>query len=67
MTAKAQIMEMIDFVPENQLPSLLDIVKQFAQGNADDFVTKDDLRMHEIAIQEYKNGETTGHEDINWD
>lgn len=67
MTAKAQIMEMIDFVPENQLPSLLNIVKQFVQGNADDFVTEDDLRAHRLAMQEYENGDTVSHEDINWD
>lgn len=33
----------------------------------DDVATEDDLKAHRIAMEEYANGETTAHDDINWD
>lgn len=32
----------------------------------DDSVPADDLRPHNIAMQEYRRGETVSHEDIDW-
>ena len=64
MTVKAQIVRMIDFIPDRELPIILEVVKRFA---ADDFATEDDLKAHRLAMQEYERGETVSHNDINWD
>ena len=66
MTVKAQIMEMIDFVPDGELPILLEVVKRFVPSDADDRMTEEDLRSHCLAVQEYKNGETVSHDEIDW-
>ena len=67
MTVKAQIMEMMDFVPDRELPILLEVVKRFIPNDADDRMTDDDLNAHRLAMQEYRNGETVSHSEINWD
>ena len=64
MTVKAQIVRMIDFIPDRELPIILEVVKRFA---ADDFATEDDLKAHRLAMQEYERGEIVSHNDINWD
>ena len=64
MTVKAQIVRMIDFIPDRELPIILEVVKRFA---TDDFATEDDLKAHRLAMQEYERGETVSHNDINWD
>ena len=64
MTVKAQIVRMIDFIPDRELPIILEVVKRFA---ADDFATEDDLKAHRLAMQEYERGETASHNDIDWD
>ena len=67
MTVKAQIVEMMDFVPDRELPILLEVVKRFIPNDADDRMTDDDLNAHRLAMQEYRNGETGSHSEINWD
>lgn len=67
MTVKAQIVEMIDFVPARELPIILEVVKRFIPNDADDRMTEDDLNAHRRAMQEYNNGETVSHDEINWD
>ena len=67
MTVKAQIVEMMDFVPDRELPILLEVVKHFIPNDADDRMTDDDLKAHRLAMQEYRNGETVSHSEINWD
>ena len=67
MTVKAQIVEMMDFVPDRELPILLEVVKRFIPNDADDRMTDDDLNAHRLAMQEYRNGETVSHSEINWD
>lgn len=67
MSVKAQIMEMMDFVPDRELPILLEVVKHFIPSDADDHMTENDLNSHRCAMQEYKSGETVSHSEINWD
>ena len=67
MTVKAQVMEMLDVVPDEEMPILLEIVKRFIPRDADDFASVDDLKAHKIAMQEYERGETVSHDDIDWD
>lgn len=67
MTVKAQIVEMMDFVPDRELPILLEVVKRFIPNDADDHITEDDLNSHRRAMQEYKSGESISHSEIDWD
>ncbi|MCR4909169.1 MAG: hypothetical protein K5985_10075 [Lachnospiraceae bacterium] len=64
MNAKNQIVQMIDYVPENDLAILLEVVKHFI---SDDIATPDDLEAHREAEAEYAAGETINHNDIKWD
>lgn len=67
MTVKGQLLQMIDFVPEGELPILLEVVRRFVPVDVDDVATEDDLRAHRAAMEEYANGETIAHDAINWD
>lgn len=67
MTVKAQIVEMIDFVPDRELPIILEVVKRFIPQDADTIATEDDLKSHRLAMEEYERGKTISHNDINWD
>ncbi len=66
MTVKAQIVEMMDFVPERELPIILEVVKRFIPSDIDDRMTEDDLNSHRRAMQEYRSGETVSHGEIDW-
>lgn len=65
MTVKAQILNMVELVPENELPIILEVVKRFVP-DPDDIATPDDIAAHEQAMREYKAGLTVSHEDIDW-
>ena len=67
MTVKAQIVEMIDFIPDGELPILLEVVKRFLPKGADDVATDDDRKSHLIAMQEYMCGATMAHDAVDWD
>lgn len=67
MTVKAQILEMINLVSDDELPILLEVVKRFVPVDREDVVTADDIIAHNTAIKEYMAGETVSHDEINWD
>ncbi len=67
MTVKSQLLQLIDFVPEDELPILLEVVRRFVPVDVDDVATGDDLRAHRVAMEEYVNGETVAHNAINWE
>ena len=67
MTARAQLVEMIEFIPERELPIVLEVVKRFISSTADDLATENDHEAHHIAMQEYERGETISHDAVNWD
>lgn len=67
MTVKAQIVKMIDFIPDRELPIILEVVKRFVPNDTDEFATDDDLKVHRLAMQDYHRGETISHDDIDWD
>lgn len=67
MTARAQLVEMIEFIPERELPIILEVVKRFISSTTDDLATENDHEAHRIAMQEYELGETISHEAVNWD
>ncbi len=58
-----QLVNMIDYLPEQEQILLLEIVKRFVP---DDVATVDDLQAIEAARAEYANGETVGHNAVNW-
>ena len=60
MTVKSQLIQMIDFVPEGELPILLEVVRRFVPVDADDIATEDDLKAHRTAMEEYANGHQLG-------
>ena len=66
MTVKAQIVEMMDFVPERELPIILEVVKRFIPSDIDDRMTEDDLNSHRRAMQEYRSRETVSQSEIDW-
>lgn len=66
MSVKNQLLQMIEFVPEGELPILLEVVRRFVPVDADDIATEDDLKAHKLAMEEYASGETIAHEAINW-
>ena len=67
MTVKAQILEMINLVSDDELPILLEVVKRFVPVGGEDAVTADDMIAHNAAMKEYLAGETVSHDEINWD
>lgn len=64
LTVRKQIDKMLDYIPEQEQLIIFEIVKRFAP---DDVATVDDLEAIEEARQEYANGQTVNHNDINWD
>ena len=67
MTVKAQIVEMIEFIPDRELPILLEVVRRFLPKEMEDFASEDDRGAHHIAMQEYMRGKTVSHDDIDWE
>ncbi len=66
MSVKSQIFEMVNLVPNSDLPTLLEVVKHFVPVDTDDVATPDDVAAHEAAMKEYAAGETIPHDAINW-
>lgn len=67
MSVKAQIAQMMDLIPETELPTVLEVVRHFVPINLEDIATADDIAAHNEAMREYRAGETVAHEAINWD
>ena len=67
MSVKAQLSQTIDMIPEADLSILLEVARRFVPVDIDDIATPDDLRAHEIAMQEYERGETVTMDGIDWD
>ena len=59
MTARAQMMNMIELLPDAEIPLVIEVLKRFISYEADDdIVTPDDIRAIEEGEKEYANGET---------
>jgi len=59
-----EIQELSSYVDDEKKRLVLEIIKNFLP---DDEVVPSDLYLLELAEQEYARGETTSHNDINWD
>lgn len=66
MPVKTQVLNMVELVPEKELPIILEVIRHFIPNNIDDIATPDDILAHKIAMQEYRSGETISHNDIDW-
>ena len=66
MTVRAQIMEMLDLIPDIELNTVLEVVRHFVPVEQDDIASAGDLKAHEEAMIEYAEGNTVKHEDIDW-
>lgn len=66
MTVRAQIHEMVEQMPEMELPTILEVVRHFMPIDPDDIASAEDLEAHRIAMEEYAAGETLGDDDIDW-
>ena len=67
MSVKSQIIQMIDVVPETELPIILEVVRHFVPTETDDIATIDDIIVHKEALAEFERGEAIAHSSINWD
>lgn len=63
MSIREQLVGVIDCLPETELSLLLEVARRFLP---DDVATPEDLEDIRIAREEYANGETVAHNDINW-
>lgn len=61
---RQQLVNLIDYIPEQEQLLLFEIAKRFIPDN---IATEDDIAAIREAEQEYANGETVSHSDINWD
>ena len=57
---------MINLVHDNDIHTLLEVVKRFVPIDIDDIATPDDIEAHEAAIKAYEVGELIDHNDIDW-
>ena len=59
MTARAQMMNMVELVPETEIPLVIEILKRFiSYEEDDDIATSDDILAIEQAEKEFAAGET---------
>ena len=68
MTARTKLATMINVIPDEELPVILEVVRRFVPAgiDIDDIETPEDTAAHIQAMKEYKAGETIAFEDINW-
>ena len=66
MTIKNQLLQMIDIIPEGELPIILEVVRRFVPVDVDDIATDEDFEAHRIAMKEFESGETISDDAINW-
>lgn len=65
MTARAQMMNMIELLPDTEIPLVIEVLKRFISYEVDDTTaTPDDIRAIEEGEKEYAAGETISLEDF---
>lgn len=66
MPVKTQLLNMVELIPEEELPIILEVVRHFIPNNIDDIANSDDIVAHKTAMRDYTLGETVSHNDIDW-
>ena len=65
MTARAQMMNMVELLPDTEIPIVIEILKRFiSYEENDDIVTADDILAIEQGEREYAAGETVSLDDF---
>jgi len=65
-SVRAQIVNMVEQIPDGDLQTVLEVMRHFIPADADDTATAEDINAHNIALNEYRAGETVPHDGINW-
>ena len=63
-SVKSRAFEIFDLLSEQEQNLVYELMLRLAPDN---IATPDDIIAHNIAVEEYRRGETVAHEDINWD
>ena len=65
MTARAQMMSMVELIPEKEIPLIIEVLKRFISYEADDDIaTPDDIRAIKEGEKEYAAGQTVSLDDF---
>lgn len=65
MTARAQMMSMVELIPEKEIPLIIEVLKRFISYEADDDIaTPDDIIAIEEGEKEYMAGQTLSLDDF---
>ncbi len=65
--ARAELMDLVDCIPESDVPIVLEVVRRFSVSDIDDDIaTSEDIAAHEQAMGEWANGEAVPMDKINW-
>ena len=62
-SVKQQAFQVFDLLSEREQTLVFELIKSLAP---DDIASPDDITAHNIAMNEYRLGETVRHEDIDW-
>jgi hypothetical protein len=67
MPIMLELQKTVERLDDNSKVLLLEIAKKFViNNNWEDELSLEDLHLIKLAEKEYINGETTGHNDIDW-
>ena len=61
---KTRVLEIFDLLAEREQNLIYELMLRLVP---DDIMTQDDLKAHLAAVEEFRQGETTDFDDINWD
>lgn len=65
MTARAQMMNMVELIPDTEIPLIIEVLKRFISYEEDDTIaTPDDILAIEQGEREYAAGETMSLDDF---
>ncbi len=65
MTARAQMMSMVELIPETEIPLIIEVLKRFISYEADDDIaTPDDIIAIKEGEKEYMAGQTVSLDDF---
>lgn len=65
MTARAQMMSMVELIPETEIPLIIEVLKRFISYEADDDIaTPGDIIAIEEGEKEYMAGQTLSLDDF---
>lgn len=68
-TATREAINLMEILPESEQNFALEFIKKLVLAWDPDYTKVTDKERAELdeAVQDFKNGETVSHEDINWD